>query len=1519
MCSVVNADQTKIQIKGPSQTDRATEQMYAISNWIRLATLHDRSRGTRAFVLRPLVAAALSALGTLSFHAPASAAPAGGQISAGTGSISSGANGAGGTHTVIQQNSGRLAINWTSFNIGSNDVVTFAQPNSNAVALNRVTGQSPTQILGALNSNGQVFILNPNGVLFGRTAQVNVGGLLASTLNLSDSDFLAGRYHFTDSGGTGSIVNEGQITSGQSGYIAFIAPQVSNQGQLQADGGTVELAAGAAATVTLAGNRLVSLTIDQGTLDALAQNGNLIRADGGMVILTSKGQDAVLSGVVNNTGVIQARSAVNANGTIRLLADGGTAIAGGTLDASAPAGGNGGLIETSGQVFQLLPGTTITTLAAAGQTGTWLIDPNNITVAATGGNLTGAELATELTTSNVTLTTSTGTGMQAGDIDISDAVTWTSGTTLTLNADNDINITAGLNGGTNGSLTASAARNISINAPLLLGDSGSLTLSAAGTINVFAGASIQTGVFDLQQGNWNQVGTGTLAGFTAQDFEVASGASFLRANNGDGSAATPYVISDVFSLQGIGTSDALLSEHYQLAGPINALGTAQWNGGSGFVPIGTAASAFTGTFDGNGSAISGLTINRPGTDDVGLFGVMQDGTVSNLTLDNVSVTGSRFVGALAGQNTGGTIQNVDIASGAVRATSNTLASGSEAMDLGGLVGNNINDGAAKLGLISDSSVGAAVTVDPAALVNGILFGQIGGLAGANGGSITTSNSAAGVEGDIFIGGLVGANTGSIQSSSASGAVSSQTSTAGGLVGVNNGAVSASFASGAVDGKANTGGLVGVNASGATIDASYASGDVTGTSAAGGLVGMNSGLVEQSFADGSTIATSGNAGGLAGVNNGQISDSYALGRVGGSTQVGGLVGDNEGSIGTSFAAGLVQTGGTAGGLVAIGAGSVTNSYWNSDTTGISGGSGVGTPLTNDQMLNNQQTNFAGFDFNTVWSFIPGISYPYLLAIFPTTPTVISGTYSDASGMPVGGAGVDLAANGQVIANTTGGANGFYYMMLPSSTFTSGTTSVAALISSGGGPALDVAETSGASVTLNLQANTVTDAGARITLTDFLTALGDPLTGPLGTLVQPLLTQLSSTSLATVNGITLDFGSGTEFDLTGPSVSLSATGITLGPVIGGTSTLTLNAGAGDIGQDGAFTLAGLEIAGGNNATLIANGNQIGAISASLAGSLIMKDTTNLAVTQIGATTGIEVGGHASLNATGFNITLNQAITANGDGDAVVLAGNSFTNLAGAGAIVTNNGRWLVYSSSPDTDVFGSAALGTLSSGNLAQWGVNYNPEAPTSLATGDRFIFSTGQTLVVSTVANEKTTGETAQDSATIALQFAGAAFGNAFTDSASNLPSGIVVSASSAGDAADANSANGDDGEGLFRINFAASGAPAGYAFAVGTLADLKVNPVAPPPPPTPPPPPPQAPSAASPPSSDTGGTSSTVIDAVRAAAEGDATTNTEYDGTHTGSHATWLAGLDASHASNIRYEQHSSPAPAWPTRNACTP
>ena len=142
---------------------------------------------------------------------------------------------------TVNQSSSNAAINWQSFNIGKGEAVRFVQPNSSSVALNRVLGSDPSSILGSLSANGKVFLVNPNGILFGKGSQVNVNGLVASTLAITDNDFMSGNYRFSGSG-DGTILNQGSINA-DGGYVALLGVNVGNQGVISAKLGTVALAA----------------------------------------------------------------------------------------------------------------------------------------------------------------------------------------------------------------------------------------------------------------------------------------------------------------------------------------------------------------------------------------------------------------------------------------------------------------------------------------------------------------------------------------------------------------------------------------------------------------------------------------------------------------------------------------------------------------------------------------------------------------------------------------------------------------------------------------------------------------------------------------------------------------------------------------------------------------------------------------------------------------------------------------------------------------------------------------------------------------------------------------------------------------------------------------------------------------------------------------------------------------------------------------------------------------------------
>nr|VFJ44092.1 MAG: filamentous hemagglutinin family N-terminal domain-containing protein [Candidatus Kentron sp. DK] len=395
-------------------------------------------------------------------YAHAGELPTGGQVAAGAASISDN-----GTAMTIDQTTQNAAINWQTFSIGANNSVTFHQPSASSVALNRVRGSDGSVILGSLNANGQVFVVNPNGVLFGTGAQVNVGGLVASTLDISTEDFMAGNYRFQGNSAAG-ITNQGDVTTTAGGTIALIAARVTNTGALNAgDGGNVLIGAGSDVLLDTGGP--VKLQVKEAAIDALIEQGGAIRADGGTVLLTAKAAGDIASTVINHTGITEARTlATGEQGEIVLLGDfeNDRIEVAGTLDAGAPNGGDGGFIETSAAKVKIADDLNVTTRAVEGVTGEWLIDPVDFTIAASGGDIAGTQLALILNISDVTIHTDTGTDSDSdqygasgdtGNIYVNDAVTW-SANTLTLNAYNNIEVNATLDAtGGDGTGTGSLA------------------------------------------------------------------------------------------------------------------------------------------------------------------------------------------------------------------------------------------------------------------------------------------------------------------------------------------------------------------------------------------------------------------------------------------------------------------------------------------------------------------------------------------------------------------------------------------------------------------------------------------------------------------------------------------------------------------------------------------------------------------------------------------------------------------------------------------------------------------------------------------------------------------------------------------------------------------------------------------------------------------------------------------------------------------------------------------------------
>ena len=445
------------------------------------------------------------------------AMPSGGTIRSGNGSIVEQ-----GQTMTVQQNSNRMAIDWTQFNIAKNETVRYAQPDKNAVALNRVTGGQQSLIEGNLNANGHVFLVNPNGVVFGKNASVDVGGLVASTARLADDTM----NHFgssqdslnlaVDNENNAAVINEG-IIKAQGGLVALHASNVENSGTITDDDGMVALTAAKNLNLSSDVDGKLNFTVDGALVRAQSLNSGTLKADGGYVVMTAKSAGDVLSTVVNNSGTIEAKT-LRKNEKGQILLDGGDngqVEVSGTLDASGTEEGqdagsikaigqktivhdgtqllargnvNGGTIETSGDVLNLGNSLNIDAKGITGKAGEWLLDPLDVIIAdndpTTTSNYENSEKKTaadsDFTNGSASIGYNDPDATTANASSVNSAVTWIStdmvekmlnaGTNVTIQAaatngsaniivKNDIEKTAGKDA----TFTLDAMRNITIN------------------------------------------------------------------------------------------------------------------------------------------------------------------------------------------------------------------------------------------------------------------------------------------------------------------------------------------------------------------------------------------------------------------------------------------------------------------------------------------------------------------------------------------------------------------------------------------------------------------------------------------------------------------------------------------------------------------------------------------------------------------------------------------------------------------------------------------------------------------------------------------------------------------------------------------------------------------------------------------------------------------------------------------------------------------------------------------------
>src|SRR5947208_1332301 len=884
-----------------------------------------------------LTTAALLALGA----APAAGGPAGGTVVGGTATI----QGQGGPAVIVNQSSNSAIVNWNTFNIGVNESVRFNQPSSSSVVLNRVTGGlGPSEILGTLTANGRVFLINRDGILFGPNAVVNTAGFLASTHDIRDADFMAGRYNFNIPGRPdASIVNQGRITATSGGFAALVAPSVRNSGTITATLGTVALASsGTGFTLDLYGDKLITLAvndqvaskvIDVATgrpLKSLVSNDGKIRANGGRVELTAAAARTVVDSVINTSGVIKANSIGHRNCMIVLAAATG---------ASKPAGAPTQTIKISG------------TLSAAGrkkgtQGGTILvggehIKPANARVDASGragggkvlvgGDWAGGNPNTSLVNNpsakleNFAIPTATTVSVDAATTINASATGRGNGGKVVLWSDSETTFAGtilargGAKGGDGGFVEVSSHRLLNYNgmtdtsAPR--GVTGTTLLDPADfyiqnpggpkppegasaitpqaieaallTSNVVIATNNSTNpqgqngdIFVKDSIRWSTDNSLTLSAYRNIDINT-SGVKIVNLASGN------LVLRADNTGTGQGTVFFDHGAHVDYTGSTGTVSIFYNPPGSPTTKYENPTNYFCPPCPGGG----GIFVQQPSQ----LTAYMLVNTASDLDALRTNVSGTY---ALGRDINAGSIPNftpIPNFAGLFDGQGQTIAN------------LTITSTAQNVGLFSSiGSTGVVRNLNLAdATVSGLTSQFVGTLAGTNAGTISNVSAtdvAVSVGSNGNGGGLVGLNSGTITNAFASGDVTGVAgtngfTTLGGLVAVNTGSISNSFASVAVGSPSvanlQAGGLVGNNSG--TILSSVVLGNVQAgdASIAGGLVASNSvsGAITGSQASGNvSVGAASFAGGLVGTNAGAVTDTIASGAVsstGSTSTIGGL--------------------------------------------------------------------------------------------------------------------------------------------------------------------------------------------------------------------------------------------------------------------------------------------------------------------------------------------------------------------------------------------------------------------------------------------------------------------------------------------------------------------------------------------------------------------------------------------------------------------------------------------------------
>jgi len=560
------------------------------------------------FALHAIAASLAAAFGTCAIPAWAQL-PTGAQVVNGNAGINT--NGSQMTIT----NSPNAVLNWQSFSIGAQNTVHFAQADAASKVLNRVVGNDPSQILGALTSNGSVWLINPNGVLFGQGARIDVGGLVASTMALSNADFLAGRARFDGAGGLiREVRNEGAITTTFGGRVWLVGRPVSNAGTITTPGGSVVMASGDSVEIVDSG--LPNITVQVNATSHTNTNTGTIQAVDGRIDL--------LGGIVNQNGIVRANS-LDALGKVNIVGTGDVTL-GATSQTRAESPDDtrpGGTLSITSETGELRVAGLVSASGSAG--GAIALAGDAVNVAQ------GAKVWSNGDTGKAGDVTVTGRVVDvAGEVFADGAI----GAILKVEATEDLSVTGSLSsyrGDAQGGEVSLKGRNVSVAGKLWLGGEtgGNLNVSASDGLSV-SGSAISygdDGNVSLQASQVSISGEASVAGFNRGTVNVL--ASEGLAVSGTVSARD---IAPGQDNQGVGGAVILKGSQVAVSGTVSA------NGNS------------AGTVNVEASEGLAVTGNVSASARENLSGTAGNGGDVTLKGRDVSVTGSVWSeGAAGGQ------------------------------------------------------------------------------------------------------------------------------------------------------------------------------------------------------------------------------------------------------------------------------------------------------------------------------------------------------------------------------------------------------------------------------------------------------------------------------------------------------------------------------------------------------------------------------------------------------------------------------------------------------------------------------------------------------------------------------------------------------------------------------------------------------------------------------------------------------------------------------------------------------